>query len=105
MLSKLTPTQMQIVSALLNDYVLLQIGTESGNLLKTENGISNPHPDIATVKTTTIRALKRSKMIQVNRRQQWYKWFGPTQKAKDLFLSLYNTPNCQQKFIPAEEYC
>lgn len=103
MLNKLSYIQTQVVNALLNDYVIFQQGTKSGNLLKEESGIKNPHPDIYTVGIRTIATLKKLKMIELKKRQRWDKWYGPTAQAQKLFLSLYNTPNCQQRFaIPSE---
>lgn len=97
MLTKMSLTQLNIVNALLSDYLLFQTGTKSGNLIKSESDIDNPHPDICTVGTRTIFALKKYKMIELKRRQRWDKWYGPTEKAQKLFLSLYNTNNCQRK--------
>jgi hypothetical protein len=97
MLTKLSVTQLNVINVLLDGYHLFQTGTKSGNLIKIESEIDNPHPNICTVGTKTISALKKSKMIELKRRHRWDKWYGPTEKAQKLFLSLYNTNNCQRK--------
>lgn len=99
MLTKLSLPQLNVVNALLDDYILFQNGTKSGDLIKHESGIDNPHPDICTVNIRTIAVLRKAKMIELKRRERWNKWWGPTEKAQALFLSLYNTNNCQRKPI------